>query len=203
MREIGVVHGITHTTVRTKAKAEGWTRSLKEQIDAKTKEIITQATAVSAETETLEDSKNSKAINDYETLTVNAAAKVIADVMLSHRVLINRYRSLAVAMLSELEVETENRDLFNQLGELLAKPDDKGVDKLNELYHKVISLPVRVDSLKKLSEVLKTLIALEREAFNIDSQDKPDNPLQPVLEQTNQNFSDTLALIRQKIKESK
>jgi len=48
------------------------------------------------------------------------------------------------------------------------EPDDKGYDKLNEIYHKVISMPGRVKSMKDLSDTLKTLIGLERQAYDID-----------------------------------
>ena len=44
---------------------------------------------------------------------------------------------------------------------------DDGFDKLNELYKKVIATPSRIDSFKKLSESLKTLTGLERQAFGM------------------------------------
>ncbi|MGQ7090747.1 hypothetical protein ACUOBA_18165, partial [Escherichia coli] len=40
---------------------------------------------------------------------------------------------------------------------------------LNEIYQKVISLPSRVKSMKDLSDSLKTLIGLEREAYSIEN----------------------------------
>ncbi len=48
----------------------------------------------------------------------------------------------------------------------MLEPDDKGQDKLNEIYHKVISMPERVKSVKALSEALKNLIGLERQAYD-------------------------------------
>jgi hypothetical protein len=38
----------------------------------------------------------------------------------------------------------------------------------HEIYHKVISMPERVKSVKALSEALKNLIGLERQAYDID-----------------------------------
>ena len=38
---------------------------------------------------------------------------------------------------------------------------------MNELYRKVIDTPSRVDSTKKLSDTLKNLIGLERQAWNM------------------------------------
>ena len=82
-------------------------------------------------------------------------------------------------LLAELEAETGDIDSFRSLGLLLAKPDEKGVDKLNEAYHKAISLPQRVSSVKGLTEALKNLVALEREAYGIASASQP-NDQQPV-----------------------
>jgi hypothetical protein len=41
------------------------------------------------------------------------------------------------------------------------------MDRLNDLYKKVISTPGRVDTAKKLIESMKTVIGMEREAYNI------------------------------------
>ncbi|MOA34409.1 hypothetical protein D3C78_1557800 [compost metagenome] len=78
-------------------------------------------------------------------------------------------------MLEELEGLTDNRELFDQLGELLHSPDDNGVDKLNDLYQKVISLPSRTKTLKDLGDTLRVLIALERQAYSIDDEQPVDD----------------------------
>ena len=87
-----------------------------------------------------------------------------------------------MALLEELERQTgaENVALLEQMGELMRREDDKGVDKLNDLYTKVIALPGRIDGMKKLTESLKGLIALEREAYGIGTEaggsSQPDAP---------------------------
>ena len=75
---------------------------------------------------------------------------------------------LSESLLSELESQTIDRTLYEQLGELMAAPDENGIDRLNELYRKIISTPSRIDSHKKAVETEKTLVALERQAFNLD-----------------------------------
>ena len=72
-----------------------------------------------------------------------------------------------MTLLSELDAQTSNIDVLYRLGELMANPDENGVDKLNDLYRKIISLSGRVDNAKKLSEALKNLIGLEREAYDL------------------------------------
>jgi hypothetical protein len=90
---------------------------------------------------------------------------------------------LFTKLLGELEQTTDNKELFEQLGEMLNGSSDEGrLDRLNELYRRVIGLPARVDSAKKKIEVLEKVVRLEREAFGIDKQDT-DNPIDEALKQ--------------------
>ncbi|HDU8566401.1 TPA: hypothetical protein RG686_003773, partial [Morganella morganii] len=77
-------------------------------------------------------------------------------------------RELANVLFDELSAECADVAALEKLGELMIEPDDNGRDKLNELYHAVISLPERVKSAKALSETLKNLIGLERQAYGLD-----------------------------------
>lgn len=98
---------------------------------------------------------------------VETNAVVVAQVQIAHRTDIQRNRRLAMSLLEELEQATDNRDLFSDLGEMLQSADEKGTDRLNDLYQKVISMPQRIDGVKKLAETLKTLVGMERQAFGI------------------------------------
>ena len=102
---------------------------------------------------------------------VEANAQMQADVILAHRRDLQRYKKLCLDMLAELESETKDPELFEELGILLRSEDKNGQDKLNDAYHKAISLPGRIDGVKKLAEVLKTMVALERQAFGIRDDD--------------------------------
>lgn len=57
-----------------------------------------------------------------------------------------------------------------ELGELMREPDERGQDKRNEVYQKLMSLPGRVKAAKELGEALKSLIGLEREAYSINAE---------------------------------
>ena len=76
-----------------------------------------------------------------------------------------------MSLLSELEQQTgpEAVALLENLGELMRSPDDKGADKLNDLYQKIISLPGRSKTLKDLTESLRILVTLERQAYGIEA----------------------------------
>lgn len=166
VREIASANGITHGAINKRAKRDGWVRDLKAKIKAKADALVSRS---------LVSTEVSKERLATERMTVDESAQAIANVRIGHRTDIGRYRKLANKMLEELESLTDNRDLFDQLGDLLHSPDDKGVDKLNELYQKVISLPSRTKTLKDLGDTLKVLIGLERQAYSIDEEQPVDD----------------------------
>ncbi|MBR7513521.1 hypothetical protein KC219_25515, partial [Mycobacterium tuberculosis] len=77
-----------------------------------------------------------------------------------------------------------------ELGEILRSEDDKGQDKRNDVYRKVLSSAGRVDSMKKLADTLKVLIGLEREAYGL--QDVAPPPAAPPV----QNINETTVVIQ-------
>ena len=160
VREIAATHGLTHGAINKRAKRDGWVRDLSAKIKAKADELVSKR-EVSKEVST-ERVATDKAI-------IEANAEVIATVRLNHRKDIGRARSLAMALLSELEAQTSNLELLNELGEVLGGDEDgNGVsDKMLALYHAVTSLPGRTKTMKDLGDTLHKLVTLEREAYNI------------------------------------
>lgn len=160
MREIAASQGITHGAINKRAKRDGWERDLTARIKAKADALVSKAEVsnlVSAE----------KAATEKQIVEANAEA--IGNIRLSHRKDISRTKALSLALLEELSAQTIDADLYLQLGDMLRSEDDKGMDKLNDLYRKVVSTPSRIDSVKKLADTLKTLVGLEREAWGIAS----------------------------------
>lgn len=159
LKDIGKEFDVSDAAIVKRAKRDGWSRDLRAKIqakaDAKVSESLVSA-RVSAQTKVRERD------------VIEANASVIADALLLQREDVRRGRTLVMSLFEELEHETAHRDLYQQLGELMQSPDDAGVDKLNELYRKVISLPQRIDGVRKLSESLRIQIELERKVLNID-----------------------------------
>lgn len=166
VREIAVSQGISHVAISKRAKRDGWVRDLAAKIKAKADSLVTRETVTT--TVTKEQAVTERGI-------VEANAQVIANIRIGHRTDIGRYRRLANKLLDELEGLTDNRDLFDQVGELMANPDDNGLDKLNDLYRKVIDLPSRTKTLKELGETLKNLITLERQAYDVGAEQPNDD----------------------------
>lgn len=164
LRQIADEAGITHGAINKRAKRDGWERDLSEKIQRKADALVSKA-AVSSEV--------SKEARAAERAVVDANAQAIADVRLAHRRDIHRARKITNALLDELEqqADADTVALLEQLGENMRNPDDNGIDRLNDLYHKVISLPERSKTMKTLSESLRMLVDMERTAFGMDDKE--------------------------------
>ncbi|WP_208952084.1 hypothetical protein [Rahnella sp. ChDrAdgB13] len=159
IRELASQHGITHGAINKRAKRDGWERDLKAKIKAKADALVSKrevSTQVSTE----------KALS--ERILIEANAEVIASVRMEHRGDIRRARSITNALFDELGAECADVEALRKLGEMMLDPDDNGRDRLNEIYQSIISMPERVKSVKALSDALKNLIGLERQAYDID-----------------------------------
>ncbi|CAM8175173.1 hypothetical protein [Enterobacter rongchengensis] len=160
VRELAGKYGISHQAISKRAKKDGWERDLKAKVQAK-------ADALVAKREVARQVATESTISERQ--LIEATAEVIATVRMEHRGDIRRARELTNTLFDELTGECGDVDALQQLGEMMRREDDKGMDKLNDLYHKIISLPSRVKSMKDLSDSLKTLIGLEREAYSIEN----------------------------------
>lgn len=160
VRELAGKYGISHQAISKRARKDGWERDLKAKVQAK-------ADALVAKREVAKQVATESAISERQ--LIEATAEVIATVRMEHRGDIRRARELTNTLFDELGAECADVAALEKLGEIMYDPDDKGRDRLNEIYQKVISLPSRVKSMKDLSDSLKTLIGLEREAYSIES----------------------------------
>ena len=158
LRELADKHGTKESSIRYKANQKDWTRDLSKKIEQKTNEKLRK-------TELRTELRSEKAISEKEIIEVNAQA--IVNIKLAHRGDIRKSKNIVNALFDELELTTDNRELFEQLGELLRQESESGQDKLNDIYKKCISMPQRIDGVKKLTDALKTMIGLEREAYDI------------------------------------
>lgn len=160
LREIASQHGISEGAIRKRAKRDDWSRDLNAKIQQKADDLVRKQEV-------------RRAVRNESTLTervlIEATAEVIATVRMEHRGDIRRARELTNTLFDELGAQCADVSALEQLGDIMFDPDDKGRDRLNEIYQKVISLPSRVKSMKDLSDSLKTLVGLEREAYSIEN----------------------------------
>jgi len=168
LRQIADDHGTSHQTVSARAKKEGWEQDLTARIKAKADAMLTKA-ELTSELTAAEVVSNKQIID--------SGAQAIVNIVVGHRVTIRRNRSLSEKLMSELEAQCDSQDELEQLSEILACSDDSATEKLAALCRKVVSLPSRVDSAKKLADTVRILVGLEREAFGMDKEAPAEQPL--------------------------
>lgn len=165
LREIAGKHGISEGGIRKRAKRDDWSRDLSAKVQERADDLVRKR-------EVRKQVRTDAVLS--ERVLIEATAEAIATVRMEHRGDINRARKLTNQLFDELSAQCADVGALEELGEFLRTPDDKGIDRLNDLYHKIISLPSRVKSMKDLSDSLKTLISLERDAYNIVGGSEPD-----------------------------
>lgn len=143
LREIGTIYGVSHVAINKKAKKEEWSRDLSAKIKAKADAMVTTAGVTG---------KVTKVSSVTEREIVEANAEAILSIRLSHRSDISRVKLLVSKLFGEVETATVQ----------------DGQDQPNE----ILTIPQRVDCVKKLTESAKTLISMEREAWGIDEAKK-------------------------------
>ncbi|MCE0860696.1 hypothetical protein PshuTeo2_36260 [Pseudomonas hunanensis] len=162
VREIAAAHEVSHTAINKRAKRDGWDRDLKAKIKAKAdalvsrREVSTEVSSKQAETE-------------REIIELNA--EVIANIRMAHRGDISRSRRLTNKLLDELESLTDEQGTIKELIDQLKDGDHEDGEAMADvlaLAKKMSALPARTKTMKELAETLKTLVALERQAYDLD-----------------------------------
>lgn len=163
LRSIAADFEITEGAIRQRAKKEDWSRDLSAKVRLATEAAVLRKAAT-------HDVRTEKQVIAVE-------AEMRSTVILRQRVDVVRSRNIVMSLLSELEQQTgsENVRLLENLGELMRNPDDKGADKLNDLYQKIISLPGRSKTMKDLGESLRVMVTLERQAYGIEAGEDADS----------------------------
>lgn len=161
LRQIGEEYGCSHVGIKKRADREGWTRDLSAKIKAAANEQVTKATVTKVVT---------KEARISERQIVDANATMLADKVLNQREDIRRSRATVQRLWALVDAELDHPEELAKLGELMARPDENGQDKLNDLYHAAIGLPQQIKNVKLLADAIKVMIDLERRVLRIDDQ---------------------------------
>lgn len=178
LREIAAADGnVTEGAIRKRAKRDGWVRDLSAKIKAKADDLVRKEAVRKVGTQ---DKPAYRAGKDAERETVDINAQAQASVRLAHQADISKGRGIVVKLMAELEGVTDHPDLIEDLQQALYQaelgddPDDitkqaaRGrAQRMRDALERVAGLQGRVGSIKGLSEALKNLVALERQAWGI------------------------------------
>lgn len=167
IREVAKRGGVTEGAVRKKAKADGWSRDLTKQVQAKIKDKLVRSQV--------------RTPNAGDDQIVEEVADRGAAIIESHRTDINQGRQIAGLLMRELMSGTKNIDLLEELVDQQAD-DEEWDSKRKAAVQRAISLPVRAGVMRDLATSMKTLQALERQAFNLDDRASEKDSLDELLE---------------------
>jgi hypothetical protein len=163
-REIAKQHEITEGAIRKRAKAKGWEKDLTGRVQ---EAVRTQLVRTPVRTETPADQVSEKQI-------VQEAAATIVEIVRSHRRDITEHRDLAATLKQQLVDAVGNREALEALIHEETEPDEDASGSAKAAAYarraamlKAVALPQHIASAKDLSMVLKNLVSLEREAFNV------------------------------------
>lgn len=174
LREIASQHRISEGAIRKRAKRDDWSRDLQAKVKERSDDLVRKA-------EVRKQVRTESALS--ERVLIEATAEVIANVRMEHRGDIRKAREITNALFDELGAECADVEALRNLGALMFSPDDNGRDKLSEVYYSIISMPERVKAVKALSDAMKNLIGLERQAYDIEG---------PVGDDTSKKLSDLM-----------
>lgn len=164
LREIAAAcPGSNHVAIARRAKKHGWVQDLSAKIKAKANDLVTRQ-GVTA------DVTAERAVTDRAVIEINAQA--IANIRMAHRGDISRSRRLTNKLLDELEALTDEQGTIKELIAQLKDADHDDGDAMADvlaLANKMGALPSRTKTMKELAETLKTLVALERQAYDLDT----------------------------------
>lgn len=170
LREIAIAcPGPNHVAIARRAKKFGWVQDLSAKIKAKANDLVTRQAVTAYVTA-------ERAVSDKAVIEINAQA--IASIRMAHRGDIARGRRLTNKLLDELEALTDEQGTIRELIDQLKDGDHEDGDAMADvlkLASKMSALPNRTKTMKELADTLKTLVMLERQAFNLDEAegDKP------------------------------
>ncbi len=147
--EIGRQYGVSHTAINKRAKKLGWTRDLADRVR---KEVSARLVSeVSPETE-----------GSPTELAVARGVQVVRE----HQASIGRGQKLVGVLFGELEESSEHRDDIEAAIQEETREDKNGERRARML--RAVALSARSGVLVNLASTLKTLVGLERQAFNLD-----------------------------------
>lgn len=157
--QMSAQYGVSRAAMNKHFEKRGITRDLDAKVRAAAATIVAQS-VVSPEI-------TAKAVATEREI-VEANATLQSQIILQHRTDIQRTRRLSMRLLDELAQQTDNPDLIDQLVQALHDPEDKGMLRRLELLEKLTSLNARAGTMKTLSDSLRSLVAMERQAFGLD-----------------------------------
>lgn len=175
--EISRETGAPESTIRLRAKENGWKRDLTEEVRARTRVKLVENLAKRHLDDLQKEDKN---VTDEEIL--EEAARTQVNVVRDHQKTLGQGHSLTLRMLDELDAETTHK---GELAELIkSNVNPKQVAGIM----KAVSLGSRAAVMRDLAQAARTWVTLERQAFSIADDKQRDNDPMKLNEKTSEEL---------------
>ena len=164
IRELARKYDVSDTAIRKKAKADNWERDLTEKVQERVRSKLVRTEVRTA---------NVREPVRTEAEIIEAAAETAVQVVQIHRRDVRNGRLICAALFAELQDTSANSEIIAESIDSETQ-DDTSPTRRNQMM-KAISLPTRARAMLDLSAAMKNLVAVKRQAFNLDDkQDKQD-----------------------------
>lgn len=152
LREIAKHHGISDTAIRKKAKLLNWERDLTDRVNERARAELVRAEVRKADPRTEQE-------------IIEESAATVVQVVRSHRKHITKQIELVTMLTEQLVDAAGNReDIEDDIYKDTTGKDD---GRRRAAMLKAVSLPSHTGAIVNLTNALKSLIGMERQAFNI------------------------------------
>lgn len=161
--ELGRKYDVSESYIRKRAKEGGWSKDLTAKVQTAVRDKLVRAVVREG---------NARTDSRTESEIIEAAAETAVQVVQIHRRDVRHGRTICAALFAELQDTSANRELIAECIESETQ-DDTSPTRRNQMM-KAISLPTRARAMLDLSAAMKNLVAVERQAFNLDDKDDKD-----------------------------
>jgi hypothetical protein len=158
VRDIAAEMKVEPSTITRRAKKDGWTRDLSEQVRRETKAALLRNATPNATSPT------------RARAGIDAAVYTNVGLIETHRSDIKYGRELVATLMAQLMDVAGSRDAME---DLIIENTDAGRKRSAML--RAVALPSHAATLRDLATALKILIPLERQAYNIDEKPPEDS----------------------------
>ena len=171
IRELASQHGVSEAAVRKRAKQHSWSRDLTARVREKVRADLVR-TEVRAPEE----------VARTEDAIVTEAAATVIQVVRSHRKGIRALIDVGETLMGQLIGAAGNREAIEAVifeeTPFADDPDAPAGERSRALARReamlrAVALPSHAGVLKQLADVMKALVPLERQAFNVDEPAPP------------------------------
>lgn len=168
IREVAKKHGLSDTGVRKKATVQGWERNLSSRVNEQVRVALVRNTGRTANPQSEQE-------------IIDNATDLVVGIVQGQQKRIAKQTALVDFLTDQLLEAAQNRPELEAEIEEQTK-DDRSGERRSRLL-RAVSLPTHTSAAVNLTNAMKSLVGMERQAYNISDTTAPENPLDSLLRQ--------------------